>query len=97
MTNTKIINEVNQALQSNQLELSSLRILHGRLRASNVALIDLNSEFEALTVNDLAKDKFEVVMQYDDASNITLALLEHHIDVLKTSVTPASLHLKTSA
>lgn len=88
--NTRIINEVNQVLQSNEFELSGLRMLHGRLRASNVELKALNNEVETLITDDLAADDYEVVMQYDDAANSTLALLEHHIEVLKTSATPAS-------
>ncbi|KAH7986166.1 hypothetical protein HPB52_025158 [Rhipicephalus sanguineus] len=88
--NTKIINEVNQVLQSNQFELSGLRILHGCLRASNLELKALNNEVESLMTDDLAADDYEVVVQYDDAANSTLALLEHRIDVLKTSATPAS-------
>ncbi|XP_037518838.1 translation initiation factor IF-2 [Rhipicephalus sanguineus] len=40
--------------------------------------------------DDLAADDCEVVMQYDGTANSTLVLLEHHIDVLKTSATPAS-------
>ncbi|KAL3227207.1 hypothetical protein MRX96_024177 [Rhipicephalus microplus] len=63
---------------------------HSHLRTSNVDLKALNSEVEALMTDDLAADGCEVVMQYDAAANGTLVLLEHHIDVLKSSVTPAS-------
>ncbi|KAL3241479.1 hypothetical protein MRX96_002589 [Rhipicephalus microplus] len=40
--------------------------------------------------DDLEADDYEVVMQYDDATNSALALLEHHIDVPEVSATPAS-------
>lgn len=78
--NTRIINE-----ESNHFELSGLRILHCRLRASNVKLKALNSVVAALMTDDLAADDYELVMQYDDATNRTLALFERHINVPKTS------------
>ncbi|KAL3254041.1 hypothetical protein MRX96_054333 [Rhipicephalus microplus] len=55
----------------------------------NMELVALNSEVEALMTEDLAAGDYEVVMQYDDSANSTLALLEHHIDVVKTYATPA--------
>ncbi|KAH7985147.1 hypothetical protein HPB52_024292 [Rhipicephalus sanguineus] len=87
--NTKIINDVNQVLQSNHFQLSGLRILHGRL-GSNLELKALNNEVESLMTDDQAAGDYEVIMQYDDAANSTLPLLEQHIDVLKTFTTPAS-------
>ncbi|KAL3244084.1 hypothetical protein MRX96_047320 [Rhipicephalus microplus] len=88
--NAKIINEVNQGLQSNQLELYELRSLYGRPQASNVSFGALNSEFEALMTDDLAADDYHVVMRYDNPADRTLVLLECLIDVLKTYATPAS-------
>ncbi|KAL3219236.1 hypothetical protein MRX96_030521 [Rhipicephalus microplus] len=90
LMNTRIIYNASQVLQSNQCELSGLRILHGHLRTSDVEVKALNSEVEALMTDDLVADDYEVVMQHDDTANSTLALLEHHSDVLKTSATPAS-------
>ncbi|KAL3186262.1 hypothetical protein MRX96_027988 [Rhipicephalus microplus] len=88
--NTRIIKKVNQVLQSNQFELSGLQIMLGCLRASNVELKALNSKVEALMSDGLVADDYEVVMQYADTANSTLALLEHNIHVLKTSASPAS-------
>ncbi|XP_077534519.1 uncharacterized protein LOC144146439 [Haemaphysalis longicornis] len=85
--NTKIISEVDQLLQSQQFALSALRVVHGRLRASNSALSALNAELEAHLTDDQASEDYTSVMEYEDAANSALALLEHHMDVLKSSST----------
>ncbi|XP_077560484.1 venom protease-like [Haemaphysalis longicornis] len=85
--NTKIISEVDQLLQSQQLDLSALRVFHGRLRASNAALSALNAELEAHLTDDQAAEDYASVMEYDDAATSALALLEHHMEVLKSSST----------
>lgn len=74
----------------NKFELSGLRILYGRLRASKWELRALNNEVETHLTDDLAADDYDVVMQYGAAANSTLALLEHHIQVLQTAATPQS-------
>lgn len=73
-------------LQFHQFELSGLRILQGRSRASNLELGALNNEVKAHLTDDLVED--------DTASNSTLALLEHQIDVPQTCATPSSSVLR---
>lgn len=87
--NTKVISEVNQLLQSQQVYLSALRVIHGRLPGSNSALSALNAELEAHVSDEEAAEHYASVIEYEEASKITLALIQHDMDVPTPQTSPS--------
>ncbi|KAH7968608.1 hypothetical protein HPB52_010089 [Rhipicephalus sanguineus] len=80
---TGIVNEVNQLVQSDQFKLSTLHVLHGRLKAVQTELAALNAELETFLTDEQVAEDYDSVMEYEDAATSALALLERHMNRLK--------------
>ncbi|KAH7957451.1 hypothetical protein HPB52_019088 [Rhipicephalus sanguineus] len=89
---TRIVNEVNQIIQSDQLELSTLHVLHSRLKAVQTELAALNAELETFLTDEQVAEDYDSVMEYEDAATSALALLEHHMNRLKVSSPASTAH-----
>ncbi|KAH7971997.1 hypothetical protein HPB52_004760 [Rhipicephalus sanguineus] len=89
---TRIVNEVNQFVQSDQFELSTLHILHSRLKAVQTELAALNAELETFLTDEQVAEDYDSVMEYEDAATSALALLEHHMNRLKVSSPASTAH-----
>lgn len=61
--NARIISEVDQLLQCQQLDLSVLRVFHACLRARNAALSALSAELEAHLTDEQAVEYYASVME----------------------------------
>ncbi|KAH7939731.1 hypothetical protein HPB52_016736 [Rhipicephalus sanguineus] len=89
---TRIVNEVNQLVQSGQFELSTLHVLHSRLKAVQTELAALNAELETFLTYEQVAEDYDSVMEYEDAATSALALLEHHMNRLKVSSPASTAH-----
>ncbi|KAH7936317.1 hypothetical protein HPB52_021416 [Rhipicephalus sanguineus] len=89
---TRIVNEVNQFVQSDQFELSTLHVLHSRLKAVQTELAALNAELEAFLTDEQVAEDYDSVMEYEDAATSALALLEYHMNRLKVSSPASTAH-----
>ncbi|KAH7982490.1 hypothetical protein HPB52_005386 [Rhipicephalus sanguineus] len=56
---TKIINEVNEIPHTGQFDLSTLRVLHSRLKATKSELTVLNAEVEAVMTDEQAIEDYD--------------------------------------
>ncbi|KAH7969708.1 hypothetical protein HPB52_021590 [Rhipicephalus sanguineus] len=89
---TGIVNEVNQLVQSDQFKLSTLHVLHGRLKAVQTELAALNAELETFLTDEQVAEDYDSVMEYEDAATSALALLERHMNRLKVSSPASTAH-----
>ncbi|KAH7961228.1 hypothetical protein HPB52_005970 [Rhipicephalus sanguineus] len=89
---TRIVNEVNQLVQSDQFELSTHHVLHSRLKAVQTELAALNAELETFLTDEQVAEDYDSVMEYEDAATSALALLEHHMNRLKVSSPASTAH-----
>ncbi|KAH7951977.1 hypothetical protein HPB52_016274 [Rhipicephalus sanguineus] len=79
---TRIVNEVNQLIQSEQLQLSTLHVLHSRLKVVKTELGALNAELETFMTDEQVAEDYDSVVEYEDAATSCLALLKHHLDII---------------
>ncbi|XP_037517980.1 uncharacterized protein LOC119394747 [Rhipicephalus sanguineus] len=89
---TRIVNEVNQLVQSDQFELSTLHVLHSRLKAGQTELAALNAELETFLTDEQVAEDYDSVMEYEDAATSALALLEHRMNRIKVSSPSSTAH-----
>ncbi|KAH7944609.1 hypothetical protein HPB52_021968 [Rhipicephalus sanguineus] len=88
----RIVNEVNQLVQSDQFELSTLHVLHSRLKAVQTELAAVNAELETFLTDEQVAEDYDSVMEYEDAATSALALLDHHMNRLKVSSPASTAH-----
>ncbi|KAH7951160.1 hypothetical protein HPB52_005883 [Rhipicephalus sanguineus] len=60
---TRIVNEVNQLVQSDQFELSTLHVLHSRLKAVQTELATLNAVLETSLTDEQVAEDYDSVME----------------------------------
>ncbi|KAH7939562.1 hypothetical protein HPB52_013694 [Rhipicephalus sanguineus] len=81
---TGIVIEVNQLIQSEHFGISTLHVLHSRLKTVKAELVALNAELETfMTAGGQVAEDYNSVMENEDVATSVLALLEHHMDRLK--------------
>ncbi|KAM7284683.1 uncharacterized protein ISCGN_001777 [Ixodes scapularis] len=86
---TRLRTEARQLIDSNQLSLSALRVLHDRLKTCNDGLQKLNEQLEAFLTDEQTAEDFASVSEYEDNAAASLALLRHHIESLQAPGPPA--------
>ncbi|KAG0414746.1 hypothetical protein HPB47_008075 [Ixodes persulcatus] len=86
---TRLRTEARQVIDSNQISLSALRVLHDRLKTCNDGLQKLNEQLEAFLTDEQAAEDFASVSEYEDNAAASLALLRHHIESLQAPGPPA--------
>ncbi|KAM7298957.1 hypothetical protein ISCGN_019524 [Ixodes scapularis] len=86
---TRLRTEARQLIDSNQLSLSALRVLHDRLKTCNDGLQKLNEQLEAFLTDEQTAEDFALVSEYEDNAAASLALLRHHIESLQAPGPPA--------
>ncbi|KAL1477908.1 hypothetical protein MTO96_035371 [Rhipicephalus appendiculatus] len=79
---TKIINEVDNLLASNEFDLAGLRSILQRLEKSADELAKANEALHAEMTDDEVLADMDSVLEYEDRAAGSVGLLRHHIEEL---------------
>ncbi|KAL1437642.1 hypothetical protein MTO96_048723, partial [Rhipicephalus appendiculatus] len=87
---TKIINEVDNLLASNDFDLAGLRSILQRLEKSADELAKANEALHAEMTDDEVLADMDSVLEYEDRAAGSVGLLRHHIEELAVRTTGRS-------
>ncbi|KAL1469388.1 hypothetical protein MTO96_025112 [Rhipicephalus appendiculatus] len=87
---TKIIDEVDNLLASNEFDLAGLRSILQRLEKSADELAKANEALHAETTDDEVLADMDSVLEYEDRAAGSVGLLRHHIEELAVRTTGRS-------
>ncbi|KAL1444088.1 hypothetical protein MTO96_045679 [Rhipicephalus appendiculatus] len=87
---TKVINEVDNLLASNEFDLAGLRSILQRLEKSADELAKANEALHAEMTDDEVLADMDSVLEYEDRAAGSVGLLRHHIEELAVRTTGRS-------